>query len=482
MANILIIDDDESMGHALSRVVRRMGHEASAAPSMTAGLQSAENSPPDAVFLDVRLPDGNGLDLLPRLSALPDPPEVIIITGAGDPDGAELAITNGAWDYIEKTDSLKQISLTLERALQYRAERRRALTPAVRTLRRERIIGDSLAIRRSLDTVAQCAAGEAPVLLSGETGTGKELFARAIHENSGRAAGPFVVVDCAALPEHLVESLLFGHVRGAFTGADRDRRGLISQADGGTLFLDEIGELPLAVQKAFLRVLQEHRFRPLGAREEAVSDFRLVAATNRDLENMVDEGTFRQDLLYRIRSFHIHLPPLREREGDLRDIAASVINAYCDRNEIGRKGLFTEFFDTLESYGWPGNVRELVQTLERALAAAHNEPFLFPKHLPPELRARVARARVSGDGSENLPDFADGEAVDIPTDPDSMPSLQNYRDQAVSRAEARYLTALMPAVGHSVSEACRISGLSQSRLYALLKKHAVPASPGRTGR
>ncbi|MFV0348681.1 MAG: sigma-54-dependent transcriptional regulator, partial [Halodesulfovibrio sp.] len=267
MTRVLIIDDDESMRYALTRAVRRMGHDAVSAEDIGSGLALARRENIDAVFLDVHLPDGNGLSILSDLAQCPSAPEVIIITGEGDPDGAELAINNGAWDYIEKTDSIQKISLTLKRALDYRRERTGAAAcQPVRALRRDRIVGDSVGLGRSLDMVAQAAWGESHVLIIGETGTGKELFARAIHENSARSEGPFVVVDCAALPENLVESILFGHRKGAFTGADQDQTGLGIQADGGTLFLDEVGELPLNMQKAFLRVLQERTVRPIGSK------------------------------------------------------------------------------------------------------------------------------------------------------------------------------------------------------------------------
>jgi two-component system NtrC family response regulator len=212
------------------------------------------------------------------------------------------------------------------------------------------------------------------VLITGETGTGKELFARAIHANSPRAAQPFVVVDCASLPETLVESILFGHVKGAFTGADKAREGLVALADGGTLFLDEVGELPFSMQRAFLRVLEDRTFRPVGSKTERSSDFRLVAATNRQLEAMVERGEFRKDLLFRIRSFSIELPALRERSEDIPEIVALQMEKLAAAGRFGRKDFSPEFMEALTAYPWPGNVRELVQCLERSLAAAGPRP------------------------------------------------------------------------------------------------------------
>jgi two-component system NtrC family response regulator len=249
LARFLIIDDDEMMCRMLSQAMEREGHHVKTAFTLGAGVKEAHSG-------------ALGLDGLPRIREAVSVPEVIIITGAGDPDGAELAIKSGAWDYIQKPASVKQMTLPLVRALQYRDEKK-AEKPRV-ALKREGIVGSSLEMEKCLDVIAQAANSTGNVLISGETGTGKELFAGAIHANSSRADKSFVIVDFASLPETLVESVLFGHRKSAFTGAGRAHEGLVQQADGGTLFLDEIGELPLSLQKAFLRVLQEHRFRPVG--------------------------------------------------------------------------------------------------------------------------------------------------------------------------------------------------------------------------
>jgi two-component system NtrC family response regulator len=296
VADVLIIDDDPKINGILSRIVHSMGHETEQALTLHDGLQSVRKNDFDVVFLDLTLPDGNGLRILPDILATPSSPEVIIVTGTGDQRGAEVAFKHGAWAYVQKPFLIEDVALPFTRALQYREEKRAGEKPKV--LIRDGIIGYSPAILASFDAVAQAAVTDASVLITGETGTGKELFARAIHNNSRRTDGSFVVVDCTALPEHLVESTLFGHEKGAFTGANRSSIGLVRQADGGTLFLDEIGELPLSIQKSFLRVLQEHRFRPIGGQKEITSHFRLVAATNRDLDAMVEAGQFRHDLLF----------------------------------------------------------------------------------------------------------------------------------------------------------------------------------------
>lgn len=467
MGKVLIIDDDEMFCEMLSDMVTDMGHGVKFTHSLNEGIQEAVSGSYDVVFLDVRLPDGSGLRALPKIRELSDPPEVIIITGAGDPDGAELAIVNGAWDYIEKQSSIKRMTLPLVRALQYREEKK-GKKPAV-ALKLEGIVGDSPKMQACYDILAQAADSDANVLICGETGTGKELFARAIHANSSRSSHPFVVVDCAALPESLVESALFGYERGAFTGADKAQVGLIKQADGGTLFLDEVGELPMVMQKAFLRVLQERRFRPLGARQEVESNFRLLAATNRDLDQAVAEGSFRKDLLFRLRSLSLTLPPLREHPEDIKELVLFHAAKLCESYHIPQKGFAPEFFECLMAYDWPGNVRELINTLDRALAEARHEPTLFPSHLPSAIRVKAVRNAVSREPLEISAAQAAATGV-------KLPRLRDYREAAVARAEREYLTELMTLAKNDLQAACRISALSQPRLYALLKKHRIRRS------
>lgn len=458
MGRILIIDDDRLVSNMLSDMVRKMGHDVSCAFTAEEGLRSALAHSFDVAFLDVQLPDGNGLTLLPRICAIPSAPEVIIITGYGSPDGAELAIRNGAWDFVEKPLVRNMIELPLVRALQYREAKKKKIVPLI--LKREGIIGSSVTMEACMELVAQAAASDASVLITGETGTGKELFARAIHSNSARSDMPFVTVDCASLPPAIIESILFGHERGAFTGADRSREGLIKQADGGTLFLDEVGDLPLTAQKAFLRVLQEHQFRPLGATKEMKSEFRVIAATNRDLAKMVKEGNFREDLFFRLRAITIEASPLREHVGDIKELAFYYLNKICARLDAETKGFSPEFVETLCAYDWPGNIRELVNALESALATAHDDPILFPKHLPMHLRIRLAREAIL-------------EKEDVPLSQGTMSTLKECRKSAVMREERQYLQELMTVTGGDIRKACEISGLSRVRLHVLLKKHSL---------
>lgn len=468
MARVLIIDDDRMFGEMLSEMVQTLGQESLYAPTLAEGLRLATAQPFDVVFLDVRMPDGSGLEVLPQVRQTPSAPEVIIITGAGDPDGAELAILKGAWDYIEKQSSIKQMSLPLVRALQYRQEKRLQKPPVA--LKLEGIVGQSPQMLACYDLVAQAADSDANVLIYGETGTGKELFAKAIHRNSPRSGKDFVVVDCAALPASLVESALFGHEKGAFTSADRSQVGPIKQAHGGTLFLDEVGELPKEIQKAFLRVLQERRFRPVGSRFETESDFRLVAATNRKLDELAANGLFRSDLLFRLQAITLDLPPLCHRLGDLKDLTLFHIARVCEKWGIGPKGFAPEFLEALLAHDWPGNVRELFNTLDRALAESRHEPTLFPKHLPSQIRIKVARAAVAKEpAADAAGDSGPGERPASKT----LPRLHDFRQAAIDLAEKDYLSDLMSMTAGNVQEACRISALSPPRLYALLKKNGI---------
>jgi two-component system, NtrC family, response regulator len=461
MGSILIIDDDSSICRVLEMIVRRAGYDVTSAQSLAQGLGFLSSNPVDLVFLDVRLPDGNGLEVIPLVRESATSPEIIIITGEADPDGAELAISSGAWDYLQKPFTQEDVLLPVERAMQYRGQRQENRLPVA--LERHHIIGRCGPMRYAFDMLAKAAACEASVLITGETGTGKELFARAVHDNSARSGGAFVVVDCAALPETLVESLLFGHEKGAFTGANASRSGLIKEADGGTLFLDEIGDLQPSAQKTLLRVLQEHRFRPVGGAREVSSSFRLVAATNRDLDGMCEEGGFRSDLLYRLRSIVINLPPLRQRGRDVIDLAMHYMRMYCERLSIGTKGFSPEFFEMISGYNWPGNVRELSHAMEQAVSLAKEDPTLFHLHLPVHIRTYMARASVSG---------REGGGAGWAFERSPRASFPPVK-AVLEDVERQYLRDLAAMTGWDMEKACEVSGLSRSRLYERLKRYGI---------
>ena len=466
MSNILLIDNDQTFFTSVDEAVNQLGHTVVWVQTLADGFGALAAGSVDVVLLKSSLSDGKGIDALPKILEASTVPEVILLTDGGDPDEAELAIRNGAWDYIERPPSARAMALSLTRVLQYRAKKT-FQTPAL-TLNTEGfkdIVGKSAAIKASIELLAMAAGGDANVLLTGETGTGKELFAWAIHKNSARAGKKFVVVDCASLPETLVESTLFGYEKGAFTGAHRANEGLIKRADGGTLFLDEVGELPLSIQKAFLRVLHERRFRHVGGNSEIRSDFRLVAATNRDLDDMVRQRLFRKDLLFRLRAFGIELPPLRQHTEDIRDLTVYHASELCKSYGLAEKQFSPDFFEVVASYDWPGNVRELFNAIERAISAARAEPTIFPKHLPTYIRVQLARSAVA---SQSSPQKAQNESCEPPR---VLPSLVEVRETAMADAERNYLKEVLTSTKGSVPEACRIAGVSRSRFYALVKKY-----------
>jgi two-component system, NtrC family, response regulator len=459
MANLLVIDDDIAILKMLRQMIFRLGYHADTAQCLSDGLKLAAKNAYDIVLLDVNLPDGNGLEYLPKFSNYPAHPEVIILTGFGDPDGAELAIKGGAWDYIEKPFSQSKLALALKRAVNYRLSKSQYMsTPS---FNHEPIVVNCREMEKCISAAAEAATSDINVLITGETGTGKELLAHAIHRNSPRVDKNFVVVDCAALPETIVESVLFGHKKGSFTGADHDQEGLIQQADEGTLFLDELGELPRAIQKSFLRFLQERSFRPVGAKKEITSNFRLIAATNRNMDDLVASGKFRNDLFFRIRSLVIEIPPLRERKEAIKEIVNHHLHKLCEQRKIAMKDISPEFWEALESYSWPGNVRELIHVLESAFIKAQRNPVLLPVHLSKEIR--IHHARKSIPRSKSLSKNNKKELL----------SFKASRQISVAGFEEGYLQDLLAATNGNIPDACIVSGLSRARLYALLNKHHI---------
>lgn len=459
MSKILIADDDQTICNLLARCIQLLGHDAITAHTLDESLKAVNSYNFDLVLLDIVFPEGNSLDILPAVLDAPSKPEVIIITGSGNINNAEIAFKSGAWDYIQKPFTKHDVSLPVTRALQYRQEKKIANTPII--LKQNGIIGASTKINQCLNSITRASATMASVLINGETGTGKELFARAIHRNSKRASANFCIIDSAALPETLAEGILFGHEKGAFTGADRRKEGLIVQADGGTLFLDEIGDLPLNIQKSLLRCLQEKKVLPLGAKKEIDVDFRLVAATNRDLKKLVQKGLFREDLLYRISAIEVNLPPLRERGDDIQEIALEKINRLSMKYGIGTKSVSQDLINVLKVQKWHGNVRELINVIEYVLASAGEDPTLFPKHLPPEYRTAGLINRV--------PRQAEAVRSELrkKSSRGNISTLSEYRENA----EKSYLVDLLDASNGNRQKACSLSGISQSRLYGLLKKY-----------
>jgi two-component system, NtrC family, response regulator len=475
---VLIIDDDVQVCRFLSRIFTGVGYSVAHELTLTRGMSQIFSGQVDILFLDVNLPDGNGLEAIPTIRHHPTPPEIIIITADDNVDGAEIAMKSRAWDYISKAGSSKNFRFALERAVEYR--RQKKARQSGYPIRREGIVGESPLMQKCLEKVAVAAHSDIPVLVTGETGTGKELVSKAIHANSVRCSEPFVVVDCASLPEHLVESTIFGHTRGAFTGADRDKTGLMKTAGPGTLFLDEVGEMPFEIQKKFLRALQEKKFRPLGSKTEIHSNFRLICATHRNLEEMVKQGKFREDLFFRIVSLSIHLPPLKDRADDVIVLAKNHMQGRAGQDLKNACVMSRPFLAELQIYDWPGNVRELFNTLDRVCAEAGGGATLFPHHLPEHIRAFnirhrfTDRTRAAAREGENASvpgpeSFPGPPSVPGPASRDDLPAFKDH----IENTKSTYVRQLISMTRGNIKECCRISGLSRGHLYRLMQQHDI---------
>lgn len=482
MAKILIIDDDPLIRELLINYLDDIGHKPMAAETLIQGLEMVSSGSFDLVFLDVNLPDGNGLEVLPLIKAAASEPEVIIITADGNTQSAKMALDYNAWDYILKPFSNHEIKLNIKRSLEFRASNKAFKSSSENILNRSRIIGSSPKLISRLNMVSQCAKSGTNVLVTGPTGTGKELFAKVIHTNSRQKENRFVVVDCASLPEQLVETVLFGHIKGAYTSADSNQEGLIKKADGGTLFLDEIGELPLSIQKKFLRVLQERKFKPVGGTKEIWSDFRLVSATNRNLEEMVKKNQFRRDLFFRLKTIHIDLPPLNECKEDIKDLTLHYIFKLCKHHGFDNKGFVPDFLKIIEHYDWPGNTRELISSLERAILADPSSPILYPNFLPTQIRMQTLKSSIDKkqkglhlQNDTHKPNR--WKSIDLPDNLlEPIKSLKLVKEFAISETEKIYLKKLLQLTKGDLDKASTLSCLSKGRIYALLKKYGMSRS------
>jgi DNA-binding NtrC family response regulator len=391
MASILIADDEKNTREGLARALQRH-YDVLLAEDGRRALEILEQRPVDIVLSDVRMPGMDGLTLLSRALARTPQPLVILLTAYGTIETAVDAMKRGAYDYLTKPVNLDQLDLKLKQALRSRdveVENRVLREQLDEKFGLENILGNSAPMQEVFDTIRQVAPTRATVLVEGESGTGKELVARAIHQLSQRAKGPFVPIHCAALSKTLLESELFGHEKGAYTGATEQRSGRFEMADGGTLFLDEIGEIDPAVQVKILRVLEEHKFERVGSSTTMEVDVRLLAATNRDLKQMVADGKFREDLFYRLYVVNIHLPPLRERGNDIAVLAQHFLQEFAAENKKAVTGLTPDALDLLVAYVWPGNVRELRNVMERMVVLARNEK-LTVRDLPANIRELAA--------------------------------------------------------------------------------------------
>jgi DNA-binding NtrC family response regulator len=463
-ATILVVDDEHLIRWSLEQQLRREGHSILLAETGADALRIAQAETPDLVLLDMRLPDADGLAILERLRAGDPESLVIMITAHGGVESAVRAMKLGAHDYIIKPFDMEELKLTVKKALETRTLRRevaRFQSEQREGFRLDDIVGVSRAIRDLKALIRRIAHSDATtVLLEGDSGTGKDLVARVIHFESARVQAPFLAVNCVALPEHLLESELFGHEKGAFTDAKTLKKGLFEQADGGTVYLDEIGDMKPGLQAKLLRLIEEKTFRRVGGVKDLRVDVRIIAATNRDLAKAIQEEQFRKDLYFRLKVFPIYIPPLRERREDILPLATSFIARF--NREMRREilGLDSEAEACLRSYGWPGNVRELRNVIERGMILAGGDTdTLCCEHLLPEIGAGTIELAPSPQPPPK------GAGVPLPAD--------GLRLEEVERDLVRQ--ALEATEGNQV-RAARLLGISRDALRNRMKKFGFLAS------
>jgi DNA-binding NtrC family response regulator len=446
MAHLLVVDDEPSPRSTLALLLRKQGHRVLEADGVTAATKCLADEVFDLVVTDLRMPDGDGLDVLRAARAHTPPPEVILLTAYAEWKSAKEAIRLGALDYFEKGQEPDELYHRIDKALAARALRRE--NENLRAQLRQRyglpgLIAQSPAMQMVLDLVERVAPTDATLLIQGESGTGKEVIAKAVHHASARAGGPFVAVNCGAVPETLLESELFGYVRGAFTGAAGSKLGLFEEADGGTLFLDEIAEMPAALQVKLLRALQSGEVRRLGSTQAATIDVRVIAATHGDLATLISQGSFREDLFYRLNVIQIILPPLRDRREDIPALAEHFLA--LSAGKLGRKlRLSTEALERILRYPWPGNVRELENAIERAAILARSD-VLEPDDLPPHVSAS------------------------LPLGP--SPTLP--RQTTLADAERSHILQTLERFGRNHSGAAEALGIGRTTLWRKLKEYGL---------
>ena len=493
---VLVVDDESGIRFSLKGILEDEGFAVAEAESGEAGLEHLESGEAvDLVFLDIWLPGQDGLSVLARIKEeRPDLP-VIMISGHGTIETAVTALKNGAFDFIEKPLSLEKVLLTASKALEFSLLKQENL--ALRQSlgdQKVTLTGESPAIRELKGMIGQVAPTDAWVLITGENGTGKEIAARLLHAQSRRASQPLVAVNCAAIPEELIESELFGHEKGAFTGADKAQIGKFELAHKGTLFLDEIGDMSLKTQAKILRILQEQRFEHVGGRKTITVDVRVIAATNKDLAAEIRAGNFREDLYYRLKVFPLTVPPLRERASDIPLLIEDFVDQLVRRGGCKRALFGPQTLELLASYPWPGNVRELKNFVERMLIIMNGRPVTADK-LPPEI---LTQCRISASDGGALPhcaaqasalaptltSSASAPSVSVSDDdddladglmPDSFPAGPLDMKEARAAFEAKFLEAKLREFSGNVSKLAEAVGLDRSSLYRKLKGYGLMA-------
>ena len=473
MAQILVVDDQKSVRAPLQITLSRAGHAVDEAGSGEEAISKIDSTLYDLVLTDLKMEGADGLAVLEAVKARDQDTEVILVTAFGTIESAVQAIKRGAHDYLQKPFTPEQVLHAVDLALE-----RRRLRTEVRSLSRRLddpndpslMIGESERIKRVLEIVREWAQSDSTILITGETGTGKDLLARAIRALSPRKDRAYVVVNCATIPDNLFESELFGHVRGAFSGAMRNRKGLAQEADGGTLFLDEVGEMPIEVQPQLLRFLETGEIRPIGQNKSIRIDARVIAATNRDLAGMISRGEFREDLFYRLNVLPIELPPLRERREDLPRLAVHFLERYAKR--LGRPVLeiSKRAMQMLQAYDWPGNVREVENVIERGVMLARGTE-LRPEHLMMPGRAGLEGLASPGGAGTQTPSGALRALEDQPATDEATGDLLS-----LAEVERRHILGVLKACGGNQKKASTVLGISKSTLWRKLKEYGIEAS------
>ncbi len=457
---ILIVDDEIDMLENCSRILNNLGYTCLAASNVDEAVNMIKEKLPDLIITDLKMPGKNGLELLKEIKGEnPDAP-VIIFTAFATIESAVDAVKAGAFDYLPKPFTADQLKITVERALNQRrlAEENKNLKEQLHEhFKYDNIIGQSRKIKDVLDIVRRVSKTDSNILLLGESGTGKELIARCIHANSNRAEKPFVPVDCASLPENLLESELFGHEKGAFTGAHTSRQGMFETANGGTLFLDEIGELTPNLQAKLLRILQERQLRRVGGRSFIDIDIRVISATNKDLSRAIQDKEFREDLFFRLNVISILLPPLRERTDDI----PLLCNSFLKNFSAADKGISDEAVEMLKDYNWPGNVRELQNVIERAVSLSDGG-MIIPRDLPDNVRQPPQSSFVKGDNPLNPPLLRGTKGV---------VNFKDAKKEWLSSFEKDYLSGLLKKNNNNITKAAEEAGIPRMTIYRMMKKY-----------
>ena len=461
LQTVLVIDDERDIRELLTITLGRMDLQVEAVGTVADARRALSENSYDLCFTDMRLPDGNGQEIIELIAeTCPDTP-VAMITAYGNVDAAVNALKAGAFDFVSKPVDIQMLRGLVRTALRLAEEKREGGGAAKAGGSGDRLIGDSPAMEQVRATIAKLARNQAPVYIAGESGVGKELVARLIHERGPRAGGPFVPVNCGAIPSELMESEFFGHRKGSFTGASADKEGLFQAAQGGTLFLDEVAELPLHMQVKLLRAIQEKAVRPIGGRDEIPVDVRILSATHKNLGQLVEQGQFRQDLFYRINVIELRVPPLRERRGDVPQLAAFILKSLAGKSgqEVGR--LTPAALDALEAYDFPGNVRELENILERAMAMSDGASIEASDLMLPQRGARPAPTEVAA--TAGAPAAAAAAA----------PSADGGLDDYISNIERTAIVKALEESRYNKTAAAKKLGITFRALRYKLKKLGI---------